>query len=69
MYDKEALEKKLRTHGPDRIWNGSEGLHPQMTKAKEIKIDYCLVRKDGWSLGFTKEHTASAYALWEGITK
>lgn len=65
MYDQKAIEEKLRTSGPDRVWNGEEGLHPADDRCKKIKIEHCLVRKDGWSLGVPLEHCGSALALWE----
>lgn len=66
MYDRKGVEEKIRTYGPDRVWNGEEGLRPSDDKSRKIKIEHCLVRNDGWSLGCTKEQRAGAIALWEG---
>lgn len=65
MVDEKEIEEKLANSGPDRVWDGKEGISLDEARRRGIKIKYCLLRNDGWTIGAAKEHRASAEELYK----
>lgn len=65
MIDEKEVEERLANAGPDRVWDGKEGIGLDKAKRRGIKIKYCLLRDDGWTIGCAKEHRASAEELYK----
>jgi hypothetical protein len=58
----EAAERRIFTHGPDRVLINKSGA---AVRPKEAECDVIFIRNDGWSLGAPARLVEDAYKLWQ----